>query len=107
MKLQKTKIFCLIFLVISSIAFSQNGYYHALMDNVFNIPAHKVTTGVLINRALPLIDMRGYNGERVDVCNPSHWLEIFYTLYSAHLDSADFKYDLTINTKRKQKNIAK
>ena len=94
---KKIKIIGLIWFLLSSTAVSSQMNYHALVDNVFDIPAHKVTTGVLINRAPPLIDMKGYNGDSVAVCSPKHWLEVFYTLYHAHLDPNDFNYDLTVS----------
>ncbi|MCL2247249.1 MAG: hypothetical protein FWC10_09120 [Lentimicrobiaceae bacterium] len=69
------------------------------MDQIFQIPSQKVTTGVLLNRA-PLIDMKNYYLQQeldsVKSCHSMDWLVLYYTLYAAHLNPRTFGYDLNI-----------
>jgi len=43
----------------ATIVQAQNDY-QMQMDTVFNIPAYKVTTGILINRSPDIIDMQNF-----------------------------------------------
>ncbi len=46
-----------ILLKSASVVYSQSDY-QVQMNDIFNIPAHKITTGVLINRSPDVIEMQ-------------------------------------------------
>ncbi|MDR0207214.1 MAG: T9SS type A sorting domain-containing protein [Bacteroidales bacterium] len=73
--------------------------YHKQIDNIFDIPAVKIPSGILIDRSPELLDMNGYNpanNPKTDTCHLFDWLCIYYRLYASHLYPEDFKYDLNI-----------
>ena len=49
----------LLFISLKSVVYSQPDY-QTQMDNIFNIPAYKVTTGLLINRSPDVIDIQNF-----------------------------------------------
>ena len=95
-------IFCItiILILLNPFVFSQTEEYFLKMDKIFKIPSEKITTGVLMNRAPQLIDMKTWylqtEQDSVKSCNPNNWLMLYYTLYAAHLTPRAFGYDLNI-----------
>ena len=55
----KKYIILFLFVLLKSIVYSQPDY-QTQMDNIFNIPACKVTTGVLINHSMYIVDMQDF-----------------------------------------------
>jgi len=49
----------LLFVLTKSVVYSQPDY-QIQMDNIFNIPANKVTTDILINRSPDIIEMQNF-----------------------------------------------
>jgi hypothetical protein len=99
MKISK---FILILAAVSCawVAYSQNDYQKQL-DAIFEIPANKIPTGILIDRSPVLIDMSGYNplNKLVDTCNVSKWINLYYRIYASHLDLEKFPYDKLVAKK--------
>ena len=50
--------FVIIFMQVTIIQAQED--YQTQMDDIFNIPAYKVTTGVLINRSMDIIEMQDF-----------------------------------------------
>ncbi len=100
----KKYVILLLFILLKSapVVYSQEDY-QAQMDNIFNIPAQKVTTGVLINRSPDVIEMQilklQSNANNATVINTHNWLELFYRLYASHLNMNSFLYDITLANK--------
>jgi len=94
-------IFCItiILILLHPFVFSQTEEHFRKMDQIFQIPSQKITTGVLLNRA-PLIDMKNYYLQQeldsVKSCHPMDWLVLYYTLYAAHLNPRTFGYNINI-----------
>jgi hypothetical protein len=79
------------------------------MDGIFDIPSKKVTTGILINRAPGLLDMQIHflqdNRDKTKVCNLEDWLLLYYSLYAAHLNPKEFRYDLNLYNEYLTENV--
>ena len=88
--------------ILSVHAFGQEirEVYQQAIDKAFSgIPAEKVTTGILIERAPNLINMFLYEGahkEIIDTCNVRKWKQMVLQLNMAHLDSSKFNYNSSI-----------
>ena len=73
--------------------------YQQQIDNIFEIPAGKIPSGILLDRSPAILDMNGYNSEnrqQVDTCSLYEWMCIYYRLYASHLNLEDFQYDKTL-----------
>ena len=55
----KKYVVLLLFVLLNSFVYSQSDY-QTQMNSIFNIPANKVTTGVLINRSPDIIEMQNF-----------------------------------------------
>jgi hypothetical protein len=74
--------------------------YQMQIDNIFEIPAGKIPSGILIERSPALLDMNGYNPAnkpQIDTCSLFKWMCIYYRLYASHLNLEDFQYDIWNN----------
>ena len=94
-----------LFVLLKSVVYSQPDY-QTQMNNIFNIPAHKVTTGVLINRSPDIIDMQNFKLQSdadTTAINTRNWLELFYRLYASHLNMTGFSYDIMLAHKYSDK----
>lgn len=94
----KKYIILLLFVSLKSVVYAQPDY-QTQMDIIFNIPAHKVTTGVLINRSPDIIDMQNFklqSDANPTAINMRNWLELFYRLYASHLNMNGFSYDVML-----------
>ena len=60
MNFKKYAIILLLFVSLKSVVYSQQPDYQTRMDTMFNIPAYKVTTGLLIERSPNIIDMQDF-----------------------------------------------
>ena len=92
----------LLFVSLKFVVYSQQDY-QTQMDNIFDIPASKVTTGLLINRSPDVIEMQNFklqsNANNTTVINAHNWLELFYKLYGSYLNMNSFPYDITLINK--------
>jgi len=99
---RKLLIYCttIVFMLLYQFVFSQTDEYFRKMDAIFDIPSYKVTTGILINRALNNDNIKTYNLQEemdsVELCKPVDWLTLYYMLYAAHLNPNSFEYDINI-----------
>jgi hypothetical protein len=103
-------ISCLaIICLFNTFVYSQTEEYFKQMDGIFDIPSRKITTGILINRAPGLIDMKIYslqkNIEKERVCNREDWLLLYYSLYAAHLNPKEFRYDLNLYNEYRTEDV--
>ena len=84
---------------LSMSAFGQDlrNAYQKAVDKIFSgIPAEKVTTGILIERAPTFVNMFLYersNKEIMDTCNVNKWKQMHLQLNMAYMDSRKFNYD--------------
>ena len=71
--------------------------YQTQMDVIFDIPSYKITTGVLINRSPNIIEIQDFqlqsDSSNATVINVINWFEMFYRIYSSHLNMSGFSYD--------------
>ena len=73
--------------------------YQLQIDSIFEIPAYKIPSGILLNRSPAVIDMNIYdpaNGQPVDTCTLYKWMSIYYRIYASYLNMDDFQYDKNI-----------
>ena len=73
--------------------------YHKQIDQIFEIPAGKIPSGILIDRSPELLDMNGYNPVNkpiIDTCHLFQWMCIYYRLYASYLNKDEFNYDLNV-----------
>ena len=73
--------------------------YQKAVDGIFSgIPAEKVNTGILIERAPTFVNMYRYEGacKEKDTCNVKKWKQMYLQLNVAHLDNRNFNYDSRI-----------
>ena len=73
--------------------------YQIQMDNIFEIPASKIPSCILLNRSPEILDMNGYNPAnrpQIDTCSLYKWMCIYYRLYASHLNMDNFQYDKTV-----------
>ncbi len=90
MKAIKT-ILCSILLSFSIVSFAQTeamDNYKKIVSNVFSgIPTQKITTGHLIEKAVPTIDITKYNGRsNSDTANNAIWRKLYNEYYLSHID---------------------
>ena len=82
--------------------------YQTQMDGIFDIPAYKVTTGVLINRSPNIIEIQDFkmqpDSSNTTAINVINWFELFYRLYSSHLNMSGFSYDMMLAKIPRQKS---
>ncbi|MDR0365149.1 MAG: T9SS type A sorting domain-containing protein [Bacteroidales bacterium] len=70
--------------------------YQEQIDSIFEIPASKIPSGILLDRSPAILDINGYNtdnGQQVDTCSLYKWMCVYYRLYASHLNLQDFQYD--------------
>ena len=88
------------FLCVPAFGQEMKEAYLRAVDKMFSgIPANKVTTGVLIERAPNFVNMFLYKGvhkDIIDTCNVQKWKQMYLQLHMAHLDSLQFNYDSRI-----------
>lgn len=89
-------IYVLLILWVVPVKMYSQSDYMAQINSIFNIPEWKVTTGVLIDRSPAIVNMKGYNGDSVAVCDTRQWLSVFYRLYASHLNLANFHYNINL-----------
>ena len=98
--MEKKKLLVLLAVIFMQVTVVQaQEDYQKKMDNIFEIPASKIPSGILIDRSPVVLDMNGYNPankEQVDTCSLYKWMCIYYRLYASHLKLQDFQYDKTI-----------
>jgi len=73
--------------------------YHKQIDQIFEIPAGKIPSGILIDRSPEILNMNGYNPTSkpiIDTCHLFEWMCIYYRLYASYLNKDEFKYDLNV-----------
>ena len=91
---------CIVFLSVTAFGQEVREAYQQAMDKIFSgIPAEKVTTGILIERAPSFVNMFLYEGahtEITDTCNASKWKQMYLQLNMAHLNSRKFNYESSI-----------
>ncbi|MCQ2608113.1 MAG: T9SS type A sorting domain-containing protein [Bacteroidales bacterium] len=93
-------ILCSALLSLSITGFTQTEAienYKKIVTNVFSgIPTQKITTGHLIEKAVPTIDISNYSGMTdSDTATFSVWKKLYNEYYLSHTDysSVDYRYD--------------
>ena len=96
----KKHVVLILFLSLNFVVYPQQPDYQQRIDNIFIIPAYKVTTGLLINRSPAIIEMQNFklqpNTDNVTVISARNRLELFYRIYGSHLNMNSFAYDITL-----------
>ena len=91
----RLKILVVFFMQVAVIQAQDN--YQTQMDVIFDIPSYKITTGVLINRSPNILEIQDFklqsDSSSATVTNVINWFELFYRLYSSHLNLSGFSYD--------------
>jgi len=94
-------------LIIFAVFFMQITVTHAQekykmqIDDIFEISANKISSGILIDRSPAILDMSGYNPAnkpQIDTCSLYKWMCLYYRLYASHLNFNVFQYDKDIAT---------
>jgi hypothetical protein len=94
MKIVNTHTLLIVGLMFSLNISAQNNYQTSLND-IFEINANKVTTGVLIERAPMFVDISRYsksNNDK-DTCDVNKWRMLYHQVYLAHLNLQQFAYN--------------
>lgn len=90
-------ILCSTLLCISGGSFAQteaiDNYKRIITDVFSGIPTQKITTGLLIEKAIPTVDISKYDGySNSDTADFSIWKKIYAEYYFAHNDYANIQY---------------
>lgn len=87
-----------ILLAIVSVAHAQEdealrNYLNAVNNTFSGIPAHKVTTGLLIEKSIPYVDLKQFNGAKnCDTVTASIWKKIYKQYCFAHYDYSNISF---------------
>ena len=83
--------------------------YQTQMDVIFDIPSYKVTTGVLIDRSPDVIEIQDFKLQPDSISatftNVINWFEMFYRIYSSHLNMSGYTYDIMLAHKYLGKTV--
>lgn len=89
--------------------FAQNdsivNMYVSMIDSVFSeIDTADISTGLLIERSIPMLEINNFNGSDTSVaCDTYSWLQIYKQLYLAHFNLSEFNFSDTLENKYPKK----